>query len=89
MENVMLCKALILGVERIKSPAAAEKSYDFHKVNFIDTENPSGSPQSMTLPNDPQELQACLPQFEASRLKVVSVNVYQNGKYNNFGSFIK
>jgi hypothetical protein len=85
----MVCKALITGVEHIKSGSSAAKPFDFHKVNFIDTENPAGQTQEMTLPKDSAELQACLPVFEASRLKVVPMHIFQNGKYTNFGSFIK
>lgn len=85
----MVCKALITGVENVKgtSKGPDAKPYDFWKVNFIDTENKAGSPQSMTLPKDPAELSKILPTFESARMKVVPITVFQNGTFMNFGGF--
>ena len=86
----MQISALILGMENVKGPGKGDnpKPFDFWKVNFIDTENPSGSPQTMTLPKDGEKLKSLLPQFEAARMKTAKINAYQNGAYLNFVSFV-
>lgn len=86
----MKVQALITGVENVKGPGKGDnpKPYDFWKVNFIDTENPAGTPQSMTLPKDGEKLKSLLPQFEAARMKTANINVFQNGSYTNFGGFV-
>lgn len=82
----MKCTGLVTGVEHCSGIAKASgKPFDFHKLNFVDTENPSGSPQSATLPSDPVLLQKALQVLEKARLTVVSFNVFQNGNYVNFG----
>lgn len=87
----MKCKALIVGTQNIKGKSQREggKDFDFWKVNFIDTENPAGSAQSMTLPKDNKDypLPDLIQHFESSRMKVVNIDVYQNGDYTNFGGF--
>lgn len=85
----MKCIALITGVENVKGPGkgADPKPYDFWKVNFIDTENIAGSPQSMTLPKDPEELAVLLPKFQSAHLKTAKIDIFQNGVYTNFGGF--
>lgn len=85
----MICKALIVGCEHVKGISTKSgKPFDFHKVNFLDTENPSGSAQSMTLADNP-ELQNNIAAFEAARMKTCTFNVFQNGNFTNFGGFIK
>lgn len=86
----MKCVGLITGVEHLKGKSKnSGKDFDFHKVNFIDTENKSGSTQSMTLPNDGEQLKELLPAFNSSHMKIVHFNVFQNGDYLNFGGFVK
>jgi len=84
----MLVKALITGVEHVKNKPESEKKFDFHKVNFIDLQNPAGSPQSMTLAND-DSLITNLTTFEASRMKEITFIMFMNGNYANFGGFQK
>jgi len=85
----MECKALILGLENIKGDGRGEnpKPYDFWKVNFVDTDDPAGNPQSMTLPKE--GLTDNLDQFKKHHLKLVDIVVFVNGKYQNFGGFKK
>lgn len=86
----MKCIGLITGVEHIKGQSKSSgKEFDFHKVNFVDTENKSGAIQSMTLPNDGEQLKVLLPAFTSAHMKVVEFHVYQNGNYVNFGGFVK
>lgn len=89
----MKCKALIVGTQNIKGTSKREggKDFDFWKVNFIDTENPSGAAQSMTLPKDNKDypIAELIHNFETNRMKVVNLDVYQNGEYTNFGGFSK
>lgn len=86
----MKCLGLITGIEHIKGESKSTgREFDFHKVNFIDTENKSGSVQSMTLPNDGEQLKELLLAFASAQMKVVQFNVFQNGTYMNFGGFVK
>lgn len=85
----MQTKGLILGVQHVKGTSTKTgKPFDFMSVNFIDTDNPSGSPQAMSLPND-DTLTGLVQTFEGMRMKVAHFNLYQNGRYNNFGGFQK
>lgn len=78
----MKCKALILGaVER--SGTKEGKPWTMKTVNFVDTESPAGSACEMSLGKDDE-----LKPFQDNRMKIVEINVFQNGKYTNFGGFV-
>lgn len=84
----MLVNALITGVKHWEGPANGEKkAYDFHTLNFIDTENPEGSPQSCSLPKDGESLSKLIPVLTKAKMTVVKMHVFQNGKFSNFGGF--
>lgn len=81
--------ALVTGTEEVKYKDKTDGTpKSFFKVNFIDTENKAGTPQDVTLSKDPAELAKEVALFSASRLKVVSFNVFQIGKYSNFGGMV-
>lgn len=85
----MNVKALITGVEEVKFHSKKDGSaQSFFKINFIDTENPAGTPQSMSLSKDPEILATQVAKFETMRMKIIPFSVYQNGNYTNFGSFL-
>lgn len=79
----MICKALILGTRHCTNKPGAEKKFDFHVVNYVDTEDPTGASQEMSLDknDDPTA-------FDRHRMKVVSVNIFKRDKYANFGGFV-
>lgn len=82
----MRIKALITGVEHIMNKPDSEKKFNFYKLNFIDTENPSGTPQACSLPREGEELNRLLPILEKMKLTTQNLVVFQNGTYANFGS---
>lgn len=85
----MRVMALITGVKNNKGTSVKSgKPYDITSVYFIDSENPSGTPQEMSLQNNDSLLEN-VKTFDANRLKIVGLNVFQNGPYSNFGGFAK
>ncbi|MBE0501682.1 MAG: hypothetical protein IBX47_09590 [Desulfuromonadales bacterium] len=87
----MKVKALITGVENIKGAGHGPdpRSFDFWKVNFVDTEDPAGSLLGMTLPKDFSLSSPLISYFESVKLKIVEIQISVNGKYINYLSHVK
>lgn len=78
----MIVKALILGAAE-RSGVKDGKPWNMKTVSFSDTENPAGGACEVSLDKD-----ETIQPFLENRMKVVSMHIFQNGKYMNFGGFV-